>query len=267
MTTILHRLNYSHAPSAGLAPVEIYDEEIQLVAEASLTNWWRADTGFDSLGWGCRKTGAVLVPERTAMPTLQPDLAEYNGKPSLLFTDASQLWDNGANLVPIGGDFTLVCVGRAGNNDNAFLLGGAASGEDRTMLIHQSTAAASGTVQFAVGNDAGATTNFAVTADAEYYFAGGPNLLIGSHAPGEATARQSLSVNNVDKTGSPTYSATPNAAYELHVGGVNVYGDVISGGISGGDIAEIMVFSSALHVRTDLRDLVKSYLNARYALW
>lgn len=264
MPTILHQLSYTHAPSAGLTPVDITDAELALMAAPELLYWWRADTGFSAFGWDCRKTGNRLVAERSGLPTEQT-LAAYNDKASLLFSDSTQLWDNGENLMPVGGDMSMLAVGRAGVEDGAFLVGGAKSGEDPCKLVHQSQVAANGAIRASFNDDGSTVGNHSVVAAAEYYYADGPNLIIGSHSPTGDT-KQALTVNNVTATGNPSLAGTANAASELHVGGVNVYGSAISGGLTG-DLAEIMIWNAALHVRTDLRALVQGYVNARYAIW
>ncbi|CAN5439993.1 hypothetical protein BH10PSE18_BH10PSE18_19170 [soil metagenome] len=69
MTTTLRRLPTVSPDAAALSPIAVPDVEMALFQNALIKNWWRADAGFDSTGWRCRKTDAKLVPSRTAMPT------------------------------------------------------------------------------------------------------------------------------------------------------------------------------------------------------
>lgn len=62
----------------------------------------------------------------------------------------------------------------------------------------------------------------------------------------------------LDVTASPV--ATANTCTELTVGAVN------SGALIGGDIGTVMIFNKALHLNTDLRDLVQSVISARYSI-
>lgn len=69
MPTIIRKLPIVSPDAAALAPVVVPDVEMSIYNNALVKQWWRADAGFDSTGWRCRKTDAKLIPARTVLPT------------------------------------------------------------------------------------------------------------------------------------------------------------------------------------------------------
>lgn len=269
--TIISTWPYANPDSAGLPAFALPTAgERAIFDNPAVLRWWRADSGFAADGWRCRKTGdaGLLVPERDGMPT-RSRMAAYGGRDALVFSASSQLWDDGKNLFPTGGPFSLVVIGRAGPNDAAYLAGAATVGSTAiTMLTHQSQTAGNGRTSFTV-NAAGAIAGNGLTSTSSRYYADGPMLMIGSHDPG-GTVKMALRNNGgtVDNiTGSPSNAGAPNPHAQMHVGGVNAFGSAISGALDGGDIAEIMLLNVALHVDTTLRTNIETLMLARYGLW
>lgn len=275
MTTNLRRLPFVNPDSVGLPGMPLSQDEIDLMNAIDLLHWWDAGHGFDADGWRCRKTGAILVQEKTNMPALQLALAAYNGAPSLLFTDGNrQLWDNGENLFPTG-EFTLAVVGRPGPNDNAFIAGAATIGQTATTRFIASGADASDGSSNILVND-GSTTGAQLGLTAvSHKFADGPALVEMSNRPqplasaGNQTAIRRLLVSTgviSGIEGDTLGGEVPNAHREFHVGGVNPYGSATGGALQGGDIGSIFIFSTALHFDSSLRDLFERVVRARYAI-
>lgn len=267
MTTILHTLAHDVAAADGLDPISVSEDELTLFGSPLLRNWWRADIGFGTFGWSCIKTGRRLLPERTAMPTLTT-MAAHNNREALIFSPTRQLW--APDIVPVGGDMSLLCVGTAGTNDNARLVGAALAGQLSSYISHVSqTAAAYAFRSYVNYVEGGNATSYSAGAAGAYDSANGPFLSYLSHAPGAATRRTVIGVNDSDVgAANTTGSSTPNACSELHVGGVNPYGDAILGSIdNNGYVAEVMVFECALDLEPGLLATAKRYANERYALW
>lgn len=269
--TIISTWPYANPDSAGLPVFDLPTAGERAIFEnPAVLRWWRADSGVSADGWRCRKTGdaGVLVPERDGMPA-RMKLAAYSGRDALVFSATSQLWDDGKNLFPTGGPFSLVVVGRAGPNDAAYLVGAATDGNTAiTMMTHQSQVAANGRTIFNV-NSAGIVAGNNLTSTSTHYYADGPMLMIGSHDPGGAV-KMGLRIDGGtgdNLTGSPANAGFPNPHAQMHVGGVNAFGAAISGALDGGDIAEILLLSVALHVDTSLRTNIETLMRARYGLW
>ncbi|WP_303758337.1 hypothetical protein [Sphingobium yanoikuyae] len=265
--TIVTRRSVSNPESAGLPALELPTaSEVALLENGNVLRWWRASQGYNADGWACWKTGAELIIERDAMPARQT-LAAYNNKPALVFSAATQLY--GAGLFPTDTPYSLVVVGRAGPNDNAFLAGATKVGNTNKSMVWHTGATGDGRVGFTHEYADNSGPQSLIATSANRFFTDGPMCIIGSH-----------DASNVNKLGlridggsvfnglsSPGGTSTPNTSPDLHVGGVNATGSAIGGGMDGGDIAEILVLNTALHLNTALRDTVEAMVNERYALW
>lgn len=69
MPTFLTILPFASPDSVGVTAIELLDSERTIFSDSRVKNWWRADHGFDSTGWMCRKTDAKLVKAYTSLPT------------------------------------------------------------------------------------------------------------------------------------------------------------------------------------------------------
>ena len=265
--TIGTRRPVANPESAGLPVFDLPTaDELALMESANVLRWWRASQGYSADGWECWKTGATLIKERDAMPSRQT-LAAYNSKPALVFSSTTQLY--GAGLFPIGGPYSLVVVGRAGPNDNAFLAGGSKVGStNKTMLSHNG-ATGDGKAGFTHEYADNSGPQSLIATGINRFYADGPMCIIGSHDATNVN-RMGLRIDGgtvFNSVSSPSGTTVANASPDLHVGGVNATGSAISGAIDGGDIAEILLLDSALHINTSLRATVEAVMNARYALW
>lgn len=261
MPTILRRLPNINPDSAGLPVVTITDEEITLLAYAGLKHWFRADTGVGTVDWKCRKTDTKLVKAAAGFPTLQPALAAYNGKPSLLFPSvASRLYKTG--ILPVGGNLSVVVVGRAGAADNANLIGNMSAGN--TTYIQMQGGGAGG-IFIQIGNAGGTSGNF--TSGYPRFFADGPNIILGSHKKGVTDGEVMLRVNRGHFASTVTQAngelANDNA--DFSIGAAGTIGSP-GGTMDGGDIAEVMIFDTALQDNLPMVAIIESYLGTRYGI-
>ncbi|KEZ13525.1 hypothetical protein CP98_04980 [Sphingobium yanoikuyae] len=276
MQTLLKRLPTANPDSAGLTPISVSQDEIDLMAADELLHWWDAGHGFDAEGWRCRKTGKMLTKERTNMPQLQPALAAYHGAPSLLFPNGNyELWDGGQNLFPAG-EFTMAVVGRAGPNDNAFMCGAATVGLTQTTRYQFAGTTGNGSQNLTV-SDATATAVISLNGPTPtHFFEGGPVLVEMSHRqqpilPSQFQGfirRMRVDTGFISESGGNTVAGetSGNTHREFHVGAVNPFGSSAGGAIEAGDIGSIFLFSTALHYDISLRALLERVVRARYAI-
>lgn len=278
MPTILKKLPYVNAASAGIAPVTVSDLERRLFEHPSIKNWWRADAGFDAnnLRWLCRKTDAALVPTKGTFFPTRAASAAYNNLPALTFLSGAgtngALYDGGANLLPINSSFSVVCYGRQGPSDTGRLWGNG--------LIAPETGAIS--VMLGVGTDLGGTILAASNVNVlnsgsstGHINSVGPRLISASWSDDENTARlrsmtnASAPVSYYIATTSAT--ATQNATNgEFHLGDNGPIGTTqsVNNYLENGDVSDVFIFDVALHLssNTTLDLLVSQYLEARYSV-
>lgn len=258
--TRVTQLPYSNPDSAGLPPIVIpSEEERELAADPRLAYWFRADAGYSATGWACRKTNKVLAPFGSGSMPTRANLAAYNGKGALQFASvANELF--GTGMLPASADMTVMCFGRAGpSNDTAYLWSnGRAGAQGLTYHRHQTI----GSVQ-AVIND---VTYIQNTADPELVpSANGPH--VSEWSLDQAEHDLFLSINAKPGTSTGFVKSNPNVASnagtEFHLGGSNG-----AGGIDGGDIGEIMIFTAPTHLpaQADLRALFWTVLHQQYGL-
>lgn len=260
MTTLLTKLGVENAASVGIDPVTVSATETQIFENANVLRWFRADTGFDATGWRCRKTGDALVSTGD-MPT-RVRLPEYNDQPSLLFVGGDDLSLVGG--YPTGTSHSYVLVGRPGIGDNAFLVGNTSSVDGNTYLQH---ALGGGPTppQFLVSATSGGTVVVASAAVGN----AAPNLYTCSQASDLLPNPQlSIRVNRgaiADAVRTTGAAATTTTDSVLRVGSTGPVGSP-SGPLEGGEIAELIILDTALHVETAARDVIESYLATRYGL-
>lgn len=264
MPTIISQQPVPNPDSAGLPSLLPSADEIALFKHANLIGWWDAEHGLEVTQLRDRKGDVKLVRVSSSMPTLQPALAAYNAKPSLLYPNASYGLNSGAQLVvPTAGAYSLIVVGRAGAGDNAFLVG--TGGANPTAIQHLST----GNFAFTT-NIGGTSANAGSLTTYPRVFADGPNIVIASHNPalGAGAGALALRVNRgrgeIATTGHAN-GGTPNGNGVLHVGGV---GTPLQGSVDGGDIAAVLVCNVSLHDAANLalRNLIESVLGTKYGI-
>jgi hypothetical protein len=256
MPTILTRMSSPHPASAGIPPIDVDFAEPTIFRHPALRNWWRADAGYSPGGWLCRRTGAVLAPHAASPERVT--LAAYNNRPSLRFVAADDL--NCAGVHPTTGRYTFVVVGRPGPGDNAYLFGSAHATDYARLQI---VGATTGAIAYRVHP----SPNLSIGAGgATGYFEGGPYLFTISHAPDQgATGELTMRINRgvLANTLMTTNATTLPPDNTLRVGAAGPV-DAPQGPINGGEIAEVLVFATALHLDTGLRDIVEAYLGRRY---
>jgi hypothetical protein len=270
MTTLMRRLPHINPDSIGLPSIAPTQDEIDLLGAQGLLHWWDAGSGYSAKGWRCRKTGALLVPERTSRPTLNAADAAYNGTASLAIANGNaQLWDKGANLYPLG-EHTLLVAGRGGPAQNSFPVGAATIGQATTTRYQFSS---TGGQNFIVNSGPPAGPSRAGPLPVHPY-AEGPVVTLMSHKPQAAGgAEKAVAVRRIDvATGAtvevlddPANCELGNVHREMHVGAVNPYGSAAGGAVVGGDIAIIMLLSRASHLADNLalRDLAERVVRKR----
>ncbi len=251
MPTILRKLPFAVPAAAGITPIVLTSFELQALQIASLIGWWRADCGFTSTAWLDRKGDIPLVPYSVAMPT-QGVHAGLDGKAVLKFATGAangQLYDGGANLLPVNAAFSVVTVFKLASTDGANVW---VNGNETTWNQFLNTGGANMRVG---GSSAVASLLSGLTA-------GAPVLAISSWD--DATNVGSLRLNRgafvrADVAGSSQH----NTNGQFHLGGVGS-STTIDGNGTDGVIAEVMIFSEALHLNATLLADVEAYLGDRY---
>jgi hypothetical protein len=276
MPTIIRSLPVAYPDAAALSPISVPTIEQQLFENPLIANWWRADAGFDSTGWRCRKTNAKLVKARSAMPS-RVNSAAYGGKPVLQFAAAGaasgELYDGGLNLLPVNADFSVIFVGRQGpSNDVGYMWGNG---------VVPSTAGGGGVgLQLGAGGSFNGTvltmsgTNLVSTGGTPPVTnAGGPYIHIASFDDAGAsagTAVQMISPANFTQTNSAVSASLHVTNGEFHVGGAGPTGTTPSNSyfIEGGDVAEVIILSTAIAAagNATLLSAIRGYLGALYGL-
>ncbi len=265
--TVVTRRPVINPESAGLPVLELPTAlEVALLESGSVKHWWRASQGLSADGWACWKTGAQLLIERDAMPARQT-LDAYNGKEALIFSAATQLY--GPGLFPVDSSYSMVIVGRAGPNDNAFLAGATKAGTTNKTMLWHTGGAGDGRVGLTHEYADNSGPQSLIATNAGRFYAAGPMCIIGSHDPANVN-RLGLRIDGgtvFNGISSPAGTDVFNSSPDLHIGGVNAIGSAISGAMDGGDIAEIFLLNTALHINTSLRDTIEAMINDRYDLW
>ncbi|WP_421793397.1 hypothetical protein [Hydrocarboniphaga effusa] len=213
---------------------------LEVLAISQLAHWWRAGSGYDASGWVDVKGGKKFTPAAT-MPALQT-IAAYNNKPALKFTDLN----NGLQCPGIfvaGQAMGWLVVGRAGDGDNAALLGtNASSTADQLRQQYGSN----GLSYNQLGSQ---STTMTLTAN---NYGQGPLMLLGTNNPAIPQTRNIVrrSTGLVSDT-SPTTQTVGIAGTELRMG----WGSLA---IDGGDVAEVMIFNTYIG---DLADVIGKITN------
>ncbi|WP_406736815.1 hypothetical protein [Thioclava sp. GXIMD4215] len=255
MVTILRRLPYLNPGSVGLPSIIPTQDELDIMAKPELLYWLRGDSGLTDTQWKCRKTGLAFTVASGTVPTPQ-DMPEYDGRTVARFNVAGAIAAVGAQ--PTSGPFSWVLIGRGGTS-NAYVIGSgddpSTSSESRTLIQHT----VGGILNAVIGGvTAGNTSSYSRPPTA------GPNVLIASHD--DVAQQNGLRANygQLDTLGTAGSATRNTFDSTLVVGAAGQPEGTLTGRINGGDIADVMVWSVALHLRTDLRDLVERYSQARY---
>lgn len=276
MPTTLRTLPVTYPDAAALTAISVPAVEQAIFENALVKNWWRADAGFDSAGWRCRKTDARLVKARSVLPS-RVTSAAYNNKQVLQFASAGaasgELYDGGLNLLPINADFSVIFVGRQGpSNDVGYMWGNG---------VAPSTVGGGGIgLQLGVGGGFNSTaltlsnTNLVNTGGTPPLTnAGGPYIHAVSFDDAGAssgTVVQLISPGNFTQTNAAVSSALHVTNAEFHVGGAGSVGATPSNAyfIEGGDVAEIIILSTPIAAAANaaLLATIRTYLGAFYAL-
>ncbi|MBY6117501.1 hypothetical protein KUW09_25130, partial [Mameliella alba] len=162
--------------------------------------------------------------------------------------------------LPTSGALTFVVVGRAGAGNNGVLVGSeaVASGAEGTLILHSNS---NGSTKFQIEYPTNDRRN---ATSPGWYYADGPNICVGSHNP--AADEMALRINRGEyETTDMAGVSTANGNSTLTVGGAGPAGGSF-GKMEGGDIAEIMIFTVALHQDATLLAAVEAYLGDRYGI-
>ena len=266
MPTIVRKMPYENADSVGIDPIVVTEDEYRIFAHPSLKHWFRAQEGFDTdSGWHCRLTDLPLVKSHANWPT-RAVVAAYNDLPAIVIGNATQsLWDGGEDILPED-SFSVVVFGRVGPAENAFLWGNR-GGNTSTIsnLVMQFSSGGGILTQL---YDRGSLTRTTTSSLATYprAYADGPNLVVSSYdAPSGGLVTRINRGRFVSAVGAATVASGP-ANSEFHVGEAITGADIQSGAVDGGDVAEILIFYTALmHAsNADLLASVEAYIGTRY---
>ncbi|WP_438852492.1 hypothetical protein [Brevundimonas nasdae] len=219
--------------------------------------WWRADAPVTVDGWADRKSGALLAPVAGTLPTTAASAA-YNNQSVVNFpTGAACLV--AANVLPIQADYSVVVVGRSGPDpDNSFLVGnGAAATNDQSRVTHTANGeisfTPSGASPFTESNRPGYSRPANL----------GPNMILASYDASAALGQIRL---NRGAFSGRTLIAVPNGSIssQFNVNGTGPTGG--TGRIDGGEIAEVIVFHTAILKAPELPlcNAIEVYLGERY---
>lgn len=106
----------AYASAIGAIDVDALLRERQILEDPGLKHWLRADVGFSSAGWRCRKTSLVAAPNRTAVPTqvLSGAIFEAANNNAGLLTGATNGTVGSLVLpggLPLNSDYSIIWVG------------------------------------------------------------------------------------------------------------------------------------------------------------
>jgi hypothetical protein len=249
--TIVRQLSYANPASAGLPALELPSTNEQAVFNnAALTHWFRADYGVETDGWTDRKSDQkLLVGAGKTMPTEQT-IAAYNNLPSLYLASTSGLYL--PDVFTASAPMTWCVIGRSGDGDNGYLLGT----DDATDYLSQQFGS-DGISRSRIGNESLNLTETVTT------YADGPMLLLASNNPEGAgeTLLYARSATTELKNATEAGQAVGIAGTQLQIGGA---GPSWSGSVSGGDIAEVLIFDAHTATDSGLLAALKAYTAARY---
>lgn len=256
MTTILRRLPFVNAASAGLPVIAPTADESALYADARVVDMWRADSRVTADGWVGRKADNVLAPFRGGnMPSVQ-SIAEYGSLESLLFGTGTV---NGEMALPNGfpdaASYSIVYYGRPGPSDSACMWGNSLAVSGTTGTFFQINSSGGGAF-YQGGSSGGSTSGLPLYAD-------GPKLMISSYDTADQRLRHRADYGAKTWGGGAAVGAV--AERTLHIGGAGT--EVTQfGSLDGGDISDVMLIAapilSAGHA--DLLATVEAYFAARY---
>lgn len=262
MGTMLYRMPTVNPDSAGLAPIDLLDDEIRLYNEAALLYWLDGSAFDPARGMRCRKTDRFLIPARAALPT-QQSLAAYNGKPAVVFGTGvanGDLYDNNQGWLPVDSDFSVVFLGRNGGSaDNAFVWGNGqapAAGSTGTYMQH----AANGSFYVQVNGAA------AIAATTGYLRPGeqGPTLSIFSFNRTTRVSRFRAQRGAFTAAGTvPIGTDNKNASFHLGAAGA-----ASAGTIDAGDVGAVLILNKAVldADNAPLLALIESAIGNRFGI-
>lgn len=266
MATRVQMLPWANDESEGLTPLSFSQVERELMSEPALVAWLRADSQFNESngGWRDRKTNRLFPRFRAAKPpaTLITADALYNNLHSVNFATGQsngEMYDGGADLLPINGDYSILYYGRGADTDdteNGSIFGnGLPTGSLASYLRHNNANQLDWRHQ-----DTTILVSSAISKLAPHF-----GVVSFLYNGGSSTVRFNGNFGAV--TASDTAIATQNTNAELHIGATGNAGTQ-SAPNKNGDMSDFAVVHAAIleSAYDAYRDLWFAYAQARYGL-
>lgn len=262
MATILRKLPIKF-PGSVAGTFTPSDEEVEIFRDSRVLNWWRAEEGFTDEGWQCRKTGFVMQPYNTVLPS-KVTLPAFNNKEALQFGSGvtNGTMSSGAiPLLPVNADFSIVVVFSNTASDNAFYIsnGLPANGAGNTYLQVGNVLSTS----FRVG---GASAISSRSGETPLSPAASPHLIEYSMADSVNSANIRIDNGLFNYINLSAVNQNPNGVLFIGAGIDN--SGFITGQLDGGHIAEVIILNVASHLPAnhDIRDKIAAYAMDRYSI-
>jgi hypothetical protein len=262
MPTVIRKLPIviPGAVAANLAPSAL---EIEIFKDARLSHWWRAADGFGDPGWECRKTGIILMPARSNLPT-KISLPAYNNNDVLAFGSGltnGEMFGGTNNILPVGADFTVIVVGSNSSADNAFLVNNGLANSDPNATYVQM--GSSGSTSFRVGSSSAISSTTGQTPLAPFT---DPHVAIYSMADSSNSAQ--IRIDKGEFLYQNNAAANSNTNGQLRIGAGVTSTGAQTGAFDNGHLAELFILNVAAHLpaNADLVTKIESYLSNRYGL-